>query len=78
MQQVLTQKLVWSSERGLNRCMAFPTAFFVAVTVPPSLFLSPFSTRIQVSGLLPRSYCWKVEFSIARRLLGKTGVEEHH
>lgn len=33
-QQVLTQKLVWSSERGLNLCMAFSTACFVAATVP--------------------------------------------
>lgn len=49
--------------------MAFPTAYFVAATVP--CFWSPFSTSIQVSGLLPCSYCWKVEFSIAKRLLGK-------
>lgn len=57
--------------------MAFPTAYFVAAAVPRLSSSLPFP---QGSGFLA---CYlaaafgKVEFVIAGRLLGETGVEEH-
>lgn len=80
-QQALSQKLVLNSECGLNCCMAFQTRSLIPCIWPyPTSLVSlhAFSMRIQVSGLLPSSYCRRVDFSIAGRLLSKTGVWKHH